>query len=51
MELIEQIEARLEQAITESNLDNPLIGVNLQLIEILNRLLSTLYGHSENKQE
>lgn len=49
MGLIEQIEARLEQAIKESGLDNPLIGTNLQLIEILNRLLQTLYGY--NKQE
>lgn len=49
MELIEQIEARLEQAIAESNLDNHLLSYNLQLIEILNRLLQTLYGHSGNK--
>ena len=44
MELIEQIEARLDQAIAESNLDNPLIQFNLALIHTLTNLLSILYA-------
>jgi hypothetical protein len=43
MELIKEVESRLSVAIKESGLENCLLSYNLQLIEILNRLLATLY--------
>ncbi len=48
-ELKDQILERLEQAIKESNLDNPLLGSNLQLIGILTRLLEVI-DYGLNKQ-
>ena len=41
-ELKDQIIERLEQAIKESNLDNPLIGTNIQLVSVLTRLLEII---------
>ena len=46
-ELIDQIEARLEQAIKESNLDNRDAQVNLALIQTLTNLLAVLYNSKE----
>jgi hypothetical protein len=47
MELIEQIEARLDQAIQESNLDSPLLEKNLNLIQILTNLLAVLKNYEK----
>ena len=52
MELIEQIEVRLKQAIAESNLDNNLLNLNLALIQTLTNLLSVLKSYDrKDKQE
>ena len=50
-ELIEQVEARLEQAIKESNLDNNLASLNLALIQTLTNLLSILYKQKDAIQD
>ena len=44
-ELINQVEARIAQAIIESNTDNNLFALSMQTIDLLTRLLATLYNY------
>ena len=43
-ELINQVEARLSQAIIESNTDSTQLSMNIALINSLTNLLSLLYN-------
>ena len=48
-ELIDQVEARITQAIIESNTDSTQLSMNIALINSLTNLLSLLYGTQLSK--